>query len=533
MKKKSQTREYFLIFFLIVLISSCAPKKKVELSSPQPNEFQDKTESADALYKTGSYMCLRESFQLYKELLGIPHYQKNTSEKLIKTAILLVLRQKELGIYDDTYSEEAFNLIQENPSLSEYSTYLDLVDSIRILTKGTRRNIIDDSRRADRIREKLKENIELWNQKLEEKSTTEEFYAYLSIAEDCHFPYYLRDKQVIKKKEDFSTLLEIFPESLMIQFKLSLCPKEDIESLRSVLQQEPRYYEIHYFLGEHALKQRLFITAEKNYLECFKHIPESLPTVISLASVYFAFEELEQSLEFYEKAIALVPEYREALLGKAICLTYLGRHEEAIEVCQEILRLGGYLPGDTHYWLAWNQNELEKLDEAWENVENSKAYFVGYSQVFSLAGVIAFKKEDIDIAEKNFLDALKLDFNNCEASYYLGQLYAVKKKWKKSGEYYEMAAISQFRKEKATGRKIAEIEDSDFLEERKSKMLSKKKIQLRKTILTKATFFYNAAAGYINAGMNEQALKLAEQALFHSAFKEKAEELIVEIKERK
>jgi tetratricopeptide (TPR) repeat protein len=532
MKRKCQKRAYFFIFILVVLISSCAPKKKIEYPSQLLEEYKSKTEAADALYKAGSYTCLKESFHVYKELLGIHYDQKNTSEKLIKTAILLVLRQKELGIHDGTYSKEVLHLIQENPSLAEYSTYLDLVESMHILTKGKRWNFIDDSRKADMAREKLEENIKLWNQKLEEKSTTEEFYAFLSIAENCHFPFYLRDKQAIQKKQDFSSLLEIFPESLLIQFKLSLCPEEDIDSLRSVLRQEPRYYEIHYFLGDHALKQGLLITAEKNYLECYKHIPESVPAVISLASVYFALEELEQSLEFYDKAIAIIPELREALLGKAICLSYLNRHEEAIEVCKEVLRLGGYLPGDTHYWLAWNQNELENLDDAWKNVENSKGYLVGYSQVFSLAGVIAFKKNDRDTAEKNFIEAMKLDFDNFEASYYLGKIYAAKQEWEKSGKYYESASLCQYRREKATERKITEIENSDFSEERKNKLLSKKKFQLKKTVLTKATCFYNAAAGYFNAGRNDQALKLAEQALSHSALKEKAGELIAEIKDR-
>jgi len=54
---------------------------------------------------------------------------------------------------------------------------------------------------------------------------------------------------------------------------------------------------------------------------------------------------------------------------------------------------------------------------------------------------------------------------------------------------------------------------------------------LKKTVLTKATFFYNAAAGYFNAGMKEQAPNLAQKATLHSALKEKAEELILKIKE--
>ncbi len=59
-----------------------------------------------------------------------------------------------------------------------------------------------------------------------------------------------------------------------------------------------------------------------------------------------------------------------------------------------------------------------------------------------------------------------------------------------------------------------------------------KKVQLKKTILTKSTLFYNAAAGYFNAGMKRQALNLAQQAALNSSIKDKAEELIKKIKEQ-
>ncbi len=396
-----------------------------------------------------------------------------------------------------------------------------------------RGDIIDDSRRADARRERLMENMEKWRQELKEKSMTEEFYAYLYIARNCQFSYSIKGKKVIREEADLTPFQGIFAQSPLIQYKLALCPKEDIESLKKLLAKESRFHEIYYFLGEQALQRKLLITAEKNFLECFRYIPESLPTVISLASITFAFEELDKSLNFYDKAIALSPESRDALLGRAICLSYLDRHDEAIEVCNEILRLGGYYLGDTQYWLAWNQNELERLDEAWESVEKCKTYFIGYSQVFSLAGVIAYKREEKKVAEKNFQEALRLDSNNCEAAFYLGKIYADHREWAKSGEYYERAALCHYGKELALERKITEIEDSDFSEERKQKKIAQKKAQLKKTILTKATFFYNAAAGYFNARMNEQALELAQKALFHSALKEKAEELIQEIKQRK
>ncbi|MFX0137676.1 MAG: hypothetical protein ACFFDN_28815, partial [Candidatus Hodarchaeota archaeon] len=227
---------------------------------------------------------------------------------------------------------------------------------------------MDDSRRSDSRRERLKENIDKWRQELEEKSKTEEFYAYLYISRNCHFSYFIRENKVTRETADLNYLRDIFPHSLLIQYKLSFYPQEDVESLKELLQTEPRFYELHYFLGEQALKRGMLVTAEKNFLKCFEHIPESLPNVISLASVYIAFEEIEKSLDFYEKALSMVPEFREALLGKAICLSYMERHEEAIEVCNQILRLGGYYLGDTFYWFAWNQNELESLEEAWESI---------------------------------------------------------------------------------------------------------------------------------------------------------------------
>ncbi len=533
MKEKDRIIKSIFVIILSINLFSCAPKKRVELQPLQLEEYQNKTEAADRLFKTGSYTCLKESYQIYQELLSFPHDQKDTKKKLIKTAILLIIRQRELGVNNNTYLDEASELIQNNPFLSDFMTFVDLADSIRLESKGMRGDIIDESRRADARRERLMENIEKWRQELKEKSVTEEFYAYLYIARNCQFAYSIKGKKVIREEVDLTPFQGIFPQSQLIQYKLSLCPKEDIESLKKLLAEEPRFHEIYYFLGEQALQRRMLISAEKNFLECFKYIPESLPTVISLASIYFAFEELDKSLNFYDKAIALAPESRDSLLGKVACLSYLGRHDEAIEICNEVLRLGGYYLGDTHYWLAWNQNELERLDEAWESVEKSKTYFIGYSQVFSLAGVIAYKREEKKVAEKNFQEALRLDSNNCEAAFYLGKIYADHREWAKSGEYYERAALCHYGKELALERKITEIEDSDFSEERKQKKIAQKKAQLKKTILTKATFFYNAAAGYFNARMNEQALELAQKALFHSALKEKAEELIQEIKQRK
>ena len=524
--KKDITLKKFFIFFLFILLSFCAPKKKIEIA-PQIVEYQSKEKEADTLFKKGSYTCLKEAFQIYHDLLSEPQTQEQTKEKLIKTGLLLTLREKELGILKNKYHDQPSGIIKESPSLSEFSLYLEIVNLIPKETKGATQDEKADISRVFATWDKLKKNIDTWNEQLNEKSETDEFFAYLYISLNRSLPLHIKTKD----KPDFSRLLEVFPNSPLIQYILSLYPEENQKSLEELVQKEPRFHEVYYFLGEIALKRQQLITAERNFLKAYEQIPESSSTIISLASICFGFEELEKSLEFHEEVLRMAPAYRAALLGKALCLGYLRKNEEAIETLNMLVKLGKYHMGDAHYWLAWNHNELENLDEAWENIEKAKNYFIGYSQVLSLAGIIAFKKENLEVAEENLKEALKLDPSNCEASYYLGKVYVVRQDWENSGIYFEKAAFCNQGEEKNLENKIKQIENSDFPEERKERLIRKKRIQLKKTILTKATFFYNAAAGYFNAGMKEQAMNLVQKAILHSAFKEKAEELILKIKE--
>jgi len=85
-------------------------------------------------------------------------------------------------------------------------------------------------------------------------------------------------------------------------------------------------------------------------------------------------------------------------------------------------------------------------------------------------------------------------------------------------------------KEELVQKQIDEILNSPLSTERKARLVSNKKALLQKTQLTKATALYNGAASYYNAGMSAKALHLAQIAATHSAFKDKAEQLLTLIK---
>lgn len=509
-----------LFLFLALLFPSCASKKKPEVTPQQLVEYNKLIQPGDELYSRGCYVCLKQAYELYEQALSFPVFQRKNREKLLKTAILLGLRERELGILQETYFPKAEDIIATSSFLADYSAPLKIARTIPRKTVGVVGDFVEDGDRVIVPFDDVRADLENWTNFLKQKSELEDIYAYLKIGFFSTFSY------LIKEELDIESIEQAFPDSPLIRYKLAILPKRNPLILENLAQDDPQFYEAFFFLGQKALKMRLLVTAEKNFLKAYQEIPESSSLVISLASIYFAFEELETSLEFYEKTLEMAPAHRDALLGKAMCLSYLGRHEEAIDVCTNILALGKYYLGESHYWLAWNQNELEQWENAWENIETSKKYLIGHGEVFFLAGLIAFNQKRLDEAEKNLLEANKQDASNGDPSYYLGKIKNIQEDWLNSGAYFELASSRYEIKENMIQEKINAIKDSEFSEERKKKHLARKMSQLRKIQLTKATAWYNAAAGFYNAGYQKKARQLADKAATHNALKDKAEELL-------
>jgi tetratricopeptide (TPR) repeat protein len=92
---------------------------------------------------------------------------------------------------------------------------------------------------------------------------------------------------------------------------------------------------------------------------------------------------------------------------------------EAIETCQTIHSLGHYYLGEANYWIAWNQNELEKYEDAFHFVTKAQYYLEGFSDVNLLKGLICYELEMLEEAEINLEIALELDPQTCEALFTL------------------------------------------------------------------------------------------------------------------
>jgi tetratricopeptide (TPR) repeat protein len=516
------------VLFLILLFCFlfCACEKKLEMT-PQVPEYPAKMVEADDLYKKGSYACLKKAFALYEELLSFKEYRKQTTEKLIKTALLLALREQELAVAGQHYLKKAGGLIEEFQAPAEFQLYFAVIDFLGLQSESSPTASLEDLLFNKDFREKC-DKAKKWNSLLKEKAETDEFSAYLYLSLNHLY------QSLINEKADIPHYLELYPDSPLMKYKAAICPQmNNDELLKEVIENEPTFAEAHYFLGESFLRKGKLISAEKHFLKCHEHISISIATQFSLATVYFLIGEIDKSLKFYDRTIALAPEHRKALLGKSICLSKLGRHEEAILILNKLLALGKWYLGESHYWLAWNQNALERLDKAEENIEQSKLYLPEEADVFTLAGIINLKKERLEEAQKNFKQAISFDTYACQAFYYLGNIYSRKERWVDAGFHYNQAAICYQAAEIALKQKINELKETSLSEERKKNLILKKERQVKEVLFSIATNFYDAAACLYNTEMKDEALIAAGNALFHSSYKEKSEKLILKIKELK
>jgi len=517
-----------VLLWALFWLAACAPMKRVavEPAGPPPIDWEAKIGEADALYARGHYTAIKDALGIYGDALEIPGWRAAVAEKYVRSAIALGLREKELGILPGKPAQGLAAFVAANPALAAYASWLELLAGLPNKIKGKPGDVESGGRTLEAQLDWVNARVPDLDREIGERAQTDDLAAALRLSLRAAFFYKFPDKLAL------GAYSQRDPGSRLAAFQEAVSPPLVPEMLEGLLALDPEFSEMHYYLGEIALLGGALLTAERHYLAVHDKIPESLSVLISLAKVAFQMEETENCLEYNEKALALFPTYRDALLGQGLCLGYLGRNDEALAVLARLLELGTYYIGEAHFWTAWNFNELGRLDEARRAIDSAKVFLVGVSDVTTLSGIVAYRQGRLDDAEKDLRASLDVEPSDSDAAFYLGRLYADRKDWLNSGVYFAGAAFSLEEKERGMEKKIEEIEASEMAPERKARLVVKKRVQILSVQATKATSQYNGAAGFHNAGSFERALDLARLAAAHPAFADKAAELIKLIRDR-
>ncbi|MGA2363028.1 MAG: tetratricopeptide repeat protein [Candidatus Aminicenantales bacterium] len=508
---------FLSILSLILTLAACAPSRKVvtvEVTDPGL-----KTRQAASFVDKGHYLAFKRAVLIYGELYGNRAMRPKIATPYLEASLLLALREKEIGLDNPATIAAAERLLQENPMLAGLGPWVTLISAIPPRTRGVMRDI--DTRSWGKAGQ---DALKAAEESVRKSAATDKLSACVLAAWSCSFGRYS------EKWRNPAELMKIYPDSLLMKYEIAICGEGRPDLLEEILAKEPEFAEAHYHLGETALKSGRLLDAEAHLLKAYEAIPESPQTRILLAGIYFATEEFDKSLEFYDLSLQVSPEYRDALLGKAICLSYLGRYEDAIPPLDRMLELGYWLLGEAHYWLAWNLHELKRDAEALRHVDEAKGRLPTNSEVFGLSGTISLEMGELDRAEKDFLESLKYNPANSESLFGLGTVAGRKNLWEESGSYYEKAGRAFESAETTLQAKVEEIKGSALSGERKARLLRKRELQLERVRLTGATAYYDAAAAYINAGLKDKAIPPAAKSAAHPALKDKTEELLRSIR---
>jgi tetratricopeptide (TPR) repeat protein len=521
-KGRIPMRPHVSALALLALLTACRPAARPVLVEPAGRPAAG-TADADRLFAAGCYECLREALARY-EAAG-------AAAATFRTAILLEIRRREIGVLAEDYLARARAIAETLPGTVETALWIEIADHTpwngAAVTSDVRDRSVDrlSARNAARAR---------WSAALAPAADADPAAAYLDATVNCEPALRSRAART-DWREHLQALLARHPLSPLVSYKVGVCSDNDPVILADLLALEPRFMEAHYFLGQRELIQRAYEAAEQQLRVAAGAIDRWPAAALLLGDVLLGLEDLEAAVAQYEETLALVPGQREALLGEGRALSYLERHAEAIGALERLLETGTWYIGEAYYWRAWNRFRLRELEAARTDVDAAKQLLVSVD-VFKLGGLIAFYRRDFQAAKADLTEAIRLNAQECEAMFYLGGAYAEERAWTVSGPTYTDTVACLADSRATIEAHLADLEVTADAgaprDDRAVRLLARRRRDLVSVRRLEANAAYNAAVSYFNMGRRSDALALGERAAQHDEFQARARALIARIDAR-
>jgi tetratricopeptide (TPR) repeat protein len=488
--------------------------------APAPTPAQ-RLASADALVRAGCLDCLTAAYGEYDLLRTFPAARDAATAGAVRSAALVALRERELGLVDEGYGQRARALLIGAPNLPNWlPMLLDIIDVLPASVGGITRTPTSDID-LDRARV-LRANRSAWDARLRELAPIDELAAYLWLAFTCGATE-SRDLTLDEIVEPAST----FKGAPLIGFKRAICRGIEPQALVELRTRDARFAEVPYYLGLFAVGQRKLDEADQRFEEAYAWRTQWPTLTQSIANVAMTAEEFERSLTFYNRTLEFEPHAVDAMLGKVRALTYLGQNIEAIATT-ELLIADRWFVGDARYWRALNESELERNEEAWVDIELAAKLLIN-AQVPKLAGLIAYRRQQLDVSRAKFEESRLRNPNDCETVFYLGVVLAEQRSWTPTAETLLDAARCLEGNEIAYLQEIASIQASNDPPARKAGKIARREQYVAKGRRQLATSWFDIAVAYYNLSRRAEARQFAEKVAGDEQFGERAREIMARL----
>jgi tetratricopeptide (TPR) repeat protein len=511
----------FLVTVLAVVVSACAAR------GPSPQVLAE-LGKAEALLRQGCYTCLKEAQAIYTRLSSIPKPVPAARQGAFDTALLIAIRERELGMFPRATIDRARQLAAAlPPPLPPAIASSMLLDAAELFIGDI--GGLDPEQRAQ-FTGRARPAIEPTNparRALDAAIATSLVADYLALAIDCeHAP--------LRESIDPAAILARRGGIPLMRFRLAICPRPGVPSDESIRAADPRFGDTLLFEARVARTGSPTTGIDlPQVVALLTPAHEAFPTSFAITMMWAdnnqSLAEFETALSGFDAVVASAPTHRDALRGRMTSLSYLMRHDEAIAAATRLIDLGTWHIGDAYYWRAWNYYNLKSYEPAWQDVEKAMT-LLSNSSVYMLAGLIEYARVNLPMAMQRFDQSFQMDRSNCDAVWMSGLVNVDQQEWAPASPKFS-TAMTCFVTAAATAKSDLDRLDAVILRGGKepTPRQLKQRDTYQKAIVTaeerSAQAAFNAAQGYARIGKKTLALNHVEMAIAHPKMKEKAEAL--------
>ena len=308
---------------------------------------------------------------------------------------------------------------------------------------------------------------------------------------------------------------------------LTACERGNSQALQALVRREPRFAEAEYLLGLAALGRRPrsdVDTADERFHLAYAWRQDWPSLTLSIGNLALTTEDFARAFEFFDHTLALIPEQPDALVGTIRALAYLGRYTEALETT-DLLLATGRNPGEARYWRAFNENQLERYDDAWSDIEIARTLIVN-AEVPKLAGVIAYRRGEGEVARRQFEEARTRNPADCETGFYLQSVLAEQRNWSDATTIAVGAARCFDDSEVELRRIIESLRSSGAAPDRLARQVARREQDIASNSRMRAAAWFNAAVATFNLGRQPEAREFATKVADDEQFGERAKALL-------
>ena len=486
-------------------------------------------QAADSLIAEGCYHCLDEAVVRY---FGLPPARdavaRINNTQLFRALVLLALREKELGIDASQHLKQAGLLAPRTTVPAAAREQLKWAE----LMPSNPSALPRDDAQAERLRlAEARGDLERRLTGAAAMSDPLDVYLNVSLACSASFPLPAHSPEALAAPAAAHPI---------VQWRLATCSRTHEDALRGFAEAHPRYVEADYWRGRYrsttspsTIAGRTAVALNSNpaarreardrMRAALTAIPGSLGIAFDLAGIT-SVTSPRDALPLYERVTKAQPRHNEAWLGQGICLTYLERPREAIDALSHVVELGRWSVGDALYWRAWNRHAIGELEAAWADVEQARTTIYN-TNVYGLAGRIAFDRKALDTARPLLEKAVELSDANCAAGWFLGLLHSTEERWLAGGTAFE-AAETCYRADVTRAQVEGQLAAGDAIDEAaRAERQAQTEASIRAAERQAALSAYNAAFNLVRGGEPGRSRPLLDRAVQHPDVSDRAREL--------